>query len=150
MSGITDEMIKKKLTEALAEPAVPQALVEQNVVRAQAITAGREAEKRLETMPELADAAETVDLAAKSLVGRLMMTRKPPMGVTAPQMTDRLKSESGFVRLASGKPGEILHMIRSGELLQKLAGSARNAASPDAPKAAIRTPEPPKKTGPVL
>lgn len=145
MSGITDEMIREKLTEALDEPSVPPALVEQNVVRASAITAGRDAEKQLEAMAGHAGDGNTVDLAAKCLIGRLMMTKKPPMGVTVPQMTDQLKSKSSFIRLVSGEPGEVLHEIRSGELLQKLAGNIRAAAPAAGP-----VPEPPKKSGLTL
>lgn len=116
MSEVT---IKGKLAAALHEPNAPPGLVERTVVRAQAIVAGREAEQKLECSDALPH-AEFMDLAARSVVGRLMQKQMPPDNVSANMMYKQLQESDVFCRLADQPPQMFLTEVKSGALLRKL------------------------------
>lgn len=113
--------IKGKLAAALHEPPAPPGLVERTVVRAQAIVAGREAEQKLECSDTLSH-AEFMDLAARSVVGRLMQKRMPPDNVSADMMYKQLQESDAFCRLADQPPKMFLAEVKNGALLRKLGG----------------------------
>lgn len=116
MSEVT---IKGKLAAALHEPPAPPGLVERTVVRAQAIVAGREAEQKLECNDALSR-AEFMDLATRSVVGRLMQKQMPPDNVSANMMYRQLQESDAFCRLADQPPKMFLAEVKSGALLRKL------------------------------
>lgn len=116
---MSDMTIKEKLTAALREPPAPPGLVEQTVVRAQAIVAGREAEQQLESDSTLSR-AEQVKLAAQSVVGRLMLKQPPPTNATADTMCRQLQENEAFCRLADQPPKALLAEVRNGAFLRKL------------------------------
>ena len=152
-----DKDIAALLTEHMQEPSVPEEFVDRWAVRAEAILAGREAEKALADPSVALDAAQTADLAAKSVVGRMMLNRMPPKGVTGEQMTEQLREMPSF-RMQTAKPrSRLLYDIRTGEIVRstvkstpapRAAGIGREAPEAASLKAAPEAPHiaPPDKT----
>lgn len=116
---MSDMTIKGKLAAALHEPPAPPGLVERTVVRAQAIVAGREAERKLE-QDSVLSRAEYRDLAAQAVVGRLMTRQMPPANVSANMMYQQLLENDVFCRLTGQTPKEFLTEIRNGMFLRKI------------------------------
>lgn len=109
-----EKTIKSRLEEAMAEPAAPRELVERTVTRATAITAGREAEKTLAA----GGPGDPVTLAAKSAVGRLMLTTQPPANTSAEKMAKELADDEKFRAFAAQKPEKVLNDLQSGRFLK--------------------------------
>lgn len=150
-----DLEITKLLAERMDEPSVPSEFVDRWVTRASAILDGQEAEKKLGDQGVSLDREETIDLTARSVVGRMMLNQMPPKGVTGQVMVDQLKGLPAF-RMQTDKPrNRLMYDIRSGEILRstvKNTPKARTAAAgrngPEAMKDAPKDPsvEAPKKT----
>ena len=149
MAELTNSEIRKKFEEALDEPKVSTDFVETMVTRANAITAGREAEKKLAgaLTPE-----EKCLYTAQSVVGRLMMTNKPPRGATVEGMTEQLEKSDKF-RSMVGKTPDILGELRNGSFIRKFAPAgtpaAAEAAAPEK-SAAKNGPENPEINAPSI
>ena len=151
MNNASEErMIKEKLTAAMNEPTVSAEFVERMVVRANAITRGREAEKQLSVLSADAAPEEKLDLTAQGAVGRLMLSQKPPHGVTVEQMTDQLKANGAFRAFAEEPADRVLHDLKSGDFIRRVTAPARQSTheAPEAAPAPVR--EAPVRTAPEL
>ena len=140
-----DLTIRNKLEEALREPSAPPGLVERTVARAELLTRGREAERELaggagEERREL--------LAAQALLGRVMLTNRPPEGKSAQELTGELLQSERFRAAVAGRPAaELLSGMRTGRLLRSF-GAAPDETAPVQTNAPA--PEPPAKNVPNL
>ena len=155
-----DEMIKNKIADAMREPSAPEALIRRNIVRAKAITAGRNAEEKLAQAGESLSKEEKEQLAAESLLGRLMLSNLPRDGISAEELTSELRSRED-IRIALDQPADVLlSELNSGNLIRLLAAKkpVRAAEKPQERAAAVKqtqekkapAPEPPGKNGPCL
>lgn len=155
-----DEMIKNKIADAMREPSAPEALIRRNIVRAKAITAGRNAEEKLAQAGESLSKEEKEQLAAESLLGRLMLSSLPREGISAEQLTAELRGREE-IRKALDQPADVLlSELNSGKLIRSLAAKELAKAgekSPEKASAVKRTqerkapvPEIPGKNGPGL
>lgn len=132
---INETAIKEKITEAMREPSVSAEFVERMVVRADAITRGREAEKKLAADGDRLAADAKKDLAAAGVIGRVMQTQKPPRGVTVDVMTESLKAQPSFAAFAAAPAANILHSLQTGTFSRALTGSVpQHAPAADADK----------------
>lgn len=112
-----DEMtVKNRIIHAMDEPSVPERLVQSTIVRAQAVSAGRRAEERLEREEGKLSPEERTLLAAEGMIGRLALVSSLPEGVAVGQLTEQLASEPRFVRAV--EKGNVLARLKNGELLQ--------------------------------
>ena len=82
--------IKNRIEAAVEEQRAPEKLVEQTVLRAQGIVAGRSAEQRLEQEGERLPEDEVAYLTAAGVIGRLAFLRPLPEGGSLRQMTEQL------------------------------------------------------------
>ena len=133
---MAEEMsIKHQIESALDEPRVPPEFVDELVVRAGAVEAGRKAEEKLADADRLS-AEEKPYLAAQSVVGRLMQNRKPPKNVTAEMMTEQLAGNKQFIAAADRSGGRLVPDLKTGELLRRvgLQAAEKNAAQRTAEK----------------
>lgn len=134
-----DKQIREKLGEALKAPSPPQELVERTVERAKAITAGREAEKKLSLQE---GGRADPHLAAQSVVGRLMMVRQPPNGASAEAMASQLEQNPDFRTAVDCPAKQLLEELQSGRVMQRFQ-----------PQSALQTPAPksvPELKNPVV
>lgn len=132
---MTEEQIKQKISSALNEPSVPQQLVERTVQRGKAIASGREAEAEL-TSGKSFSRDELVSCAAKGVVGRVMLNREMPNGVTAEMMAQQLGASEAFEKSVAATPADVLSDIRSGNLIKKTAEPAGRQKAPEPEKKA--------------
>lgn len=133
---MAEEMsIRHQLESALDEPRVRPEFVDELVVRAGAVEAGRKAEEKLADAGRLT-ADEKHYLAAQSVVGRLMQDRKPPKNVTAEMMTEQLAGNRQFIAAADLSGDRLAVDLRSGELIRRvgLQAAEKNAAQRTAEK----------------
>ena len=151
-----EELMKNKIADAMREPSAPEALVRRNIVRAKAITAGRNAEAKLAQAGELLSKEEKEQLAAESLLGRLMLSNLPRDGTSAEELTAELRSRED-IRKALDQPTDVLLSdLSSGKLIRSLASknpvrAAEKAATiKQTPEKKAPVPESPGKTGPAL
>ena len=149
MAELTNSEIKAKLAEALDEPDVSPEFVETMVTRAKAISAGREAEKKL---AEPLGTKEKYHYTAQSVVGRLMMTTKPPHSATAEGMTDQLEKSDKFRSMVEETP-DILGELKNGKFIKKFAPISESAyAEKNSPeRSAVKSaPEDPEINAPSI
>ena len=117
--------IKNRMTVAMQEPSAPEALIRRNIVRAQALVAGQDAEEKLARAGKTLPREEKEQLAAQSLLGRLMLSSLPPEGVSAEKLTAELRGREN-VREALSKPTDVLlSELESGKLVRSLAAKGR-------------------------
>lgn len=135
---MVDRRISEMLNKKMNEPAVSPDFVERMTVRAAGIEQGRAAEKVLADTRKTLSGAESLDLCAKSVVGRLMMTQTPPKGVSVDMMVGQLKNQPRFREIASGSRENVLHGLRTGEIFRQIAGKKPEAAA-DARQRAAET-----------
>ena len=122
------EIIKNRIAAEMQEPSAPEELVRRNIVRAQALRAGRDAEKRLAQAGETLSHEEKEQLAAQSLLGRLMFGSLPPEGASAEKLMAELRGRED-IRTALSKPtNELLSELKSGKLIRSLAAKGRERA----------------------
>ena len=120
--------IKNRIADAMQEPSAPEELVRRTVVRAQALRAGRNAEEKLARAGKTLLHEEKEQLAAQSLLGRLMLSSLPPEGVSAEKLTAALRGRED-VREAHSKPADVLlSELESGKLIRSLAAKGRARA----------------------
>ena len=152
-----DRTIRNKITAAVQEPAAPEALIRRNIVRAQALRAGREAEEKLAQSDETLPREEKELLAAQSLLGRLMLSNLPIEGVTAEALTERIRKAEYFRKEADRPTEQLLSDLQNGKMIRRMAALNRSrnekalsdpAAAEERQKAPVR--EAPLKSGPAL
>ena len=125
---MANEMIKNRIAAEMQEPSAPEELVRRNIVRAQALRAGRSAEEKLAQAGETLPHEEKEQLAAQSLLGRLMLSSLPPEGVSAEKLTAELRNRED-IRAALSKPTDVLlSELKSGKLIRSLAAKGRARA----------------------
>ncbi len=120
--------IKNRITDTMQEPPAPEALIRRNIVRAQALVAGRDAEEKLVRAGKTLSHEEKEQLAAQSLLGRLMLGSLPPEGVSAEKLTAELRGRED-IREAFSKPTDVLlSELKNGRLIRSLAAKERARA----------------------
>lgn len=141
---MNDVTIKKRIEDALHEPRAPEELVRQTVFRAQGITAGREAEQRLEREGDKLPREEMAYLMAAGLIGRLAMTTPLPEGPSVQAMAKQLANDPRLQQRLNRPVEENLGRLRSGALLGEFAPRAPSAGEPE------QAPAPaPERNGPA-
>lgn len=112
-----DEYVtKQKIQQLYNEPQAPEALVDQVILRAQAVTMGVQAQRQLET----ASAQEMRQLVSRVLIGQLAAVSELPKNAEPEQLAQQLAQQSAFGAALRG--GNITARLNSGELLQQLTG----------------------------
>ena len=124
MSYENEQMIDKRigdmLTKKMNEPAVSPDFVERMTVLAAGIEQGRAAEEALADKNRTLNGAESLDLCARSVVGRLMLTQTPPKGVSVDMMVSQLKNQPRFREAVSGPREGVLYELRTGEIFRRI------------------------------
>lgn len=124
-----DEMeFKSRLAEALGEPAVPTALVENTVARVKTMERGAAAERRLRQAH--APPGERVSLLADSVLGRLARSGTLPLGADTGALKGQLLRNERFQKLSQ----QDARIVLSGWDKGKLSGDMLRESSPPAPK----------------
>lgn len=125
---MANEMIKNRIAAEMQEPSAPEELVRRTIVRAQALSAGRNAEEKLAQAGKMLSHEEKEQLAAQSLLGRLMLSSLPPEGVSAEKLTAELRGRED-IRAALSKPTDVLlSELKNGKLIRSLAAKRRARA----------------------
>ena len=130
-----ENLRKQKIQDAFTEPAAPQELVSAVILRVQAVTMGKEAQKQLECAQE----QDVGALAARALIGQLATVSNLPSGAHPEQLARQLLHEPAFEAALCG--GNVLRRIHSGEMMQQIVNQQPEEQ---------RIPEIPKKDVPVL
>ena len=125
---MANEMIKNRIAAEMQEPSAPEELVRRTIVRAQAISAGRNAEEKLAQAGKALSHEEKEQLAAQSLLGRLMLSSLPPEGVSAEKLTAGLRGRKDIREALSKPTDELLSELESGKLIRSLAAKGRARA----------------------
>lgn len=105
-------------------------LIERTVQRGIAIENGRQAEMMLASGSELTQ-GEVVSYTAQGVVGRVMLNREMPQGVTAAQMAAQLAANAKFSEAVPQSAEKALAQIRSGNLIKKAAEPAKTQNKPE-------------------
>ena len=125
---MANKMINNRITDAMQEPSAPEELVRRTIVRAQAIRAGRNAEEKLAQADKTLSHEEKEQLAAQSLLGRLMRSSLPPEGVSAEKLTAELRGREDIREALSKPTDELLSELKNGKLIRSLAAKGRTRA----------------------
>ena len=131
-------VIKQKIQEAYIEPRAPEELIQQTILRAQAVTMGLNAQQQLETAP----GEHVGHLASQVLIGQLAAVSELPKGVAPEQLAHQLAQEPAFRAALRG--GNVAKRLDSGELMQQVAAQ-ESVAAQDPPELSV-----PIKEGPVM
>ena len=113
-----EKTLKESIQKVYFEPRAPEELIQKVVLRAKAVTMGREAQKQLETAP----AEKVGELASRALIGQLAAVSELPKNVKPEQLARQLEQEPAFTAALRG--GHVAKRIQSGELMQQVAGQA--------------------------
>lgn len=130
-------VIKQKIQEAIVEPRAPENLIQQVILRSQAVTMGLEAQQQLETAP----AEKVGELASRALVGQLAAVSELPVESTPEELASQLAQEPAFRAALRG--GHVARRLSSGELMQEI------VAQEPAPEQEAPEISPPVKEGPL-
>ena len=131
-------VMKQKIQEAYTEPQAPEELIQQTILRTQAVTMGVQAQKQLES----ASAEEIGQLASRALIGQLATVSELPEGTKPEQLANLLEQEPAFQAALRG--GNVARRISSGELMQQVAAQEQ-APEQEPPELSV-----PIKEGPVM
>ena len=131
-------VMKQKIQDAYVEPRAPEKLIQQTILRTQAVSMGVQAQKQLEG----ASAEELGQLASRALIGQLATVSELPEGTKPEQLAHQLEQEPAFQAALLG--GNVARRVNSGELLQQVA-EQRPAVEQDPPELSV-----PIKEGPVM
>ena len=131
-------VIKQKIQNACFEPRAPEGLIQQVILRAQAVSIGVAAQKQLETAP----AEQVAQLASYAIVGQLAAATKLPKGAEPKELARQLGQQPAFISALRG--GNIAKRLNTGELLQQITGQ-KPIAVQSAPEKII-----PKREGPGM
>ena len=131
-------VMKQKIQEAYLEPRAPEELIQQTILRTQAVTMGVQAQKQLES----ASAEDLGQLASRALIGQLAAVSELPEGTKPEQLARQLEQEPAFQAALRG--GNVARRVSSGELMQQVVAQ-EPAVEQDPPELSV-----PIKEGPVL
>jgi hypothetical protein len=131
-------VMKQKIQEAYLEPRAPEELIQQTILRTQAVTMGVQAQKQLES----ASAEDLGQLASRALIGQLAAVSELPEGTKPEQLANLLEQEPAFQAALLG--GNVARRLSSGELMQQVVAQ-EPAVEQDPPELSV-----PIKEGPVL
>lgn len=131
-------IIKQKIQDTCIEPRAPETLIQSVILRSRAVILGEQAQQRMESAP----AEQLAALAACALVGQLAAVSELPKGVSPEQLAQQLRQAPAFTAALRG--GNLLRRVRSGELMQQLAGETP-ALEQEPTEPAV-----PQKNAPVL
>jgi hypothetical protein len=111
--------------------------VQQTILRVQGVTAGRNAEQRLEQEGSHLPQKEIAYLTAAGLIGRLAFFRPLPEGCSLQQMTEQLASSPKLLQRLNRPVHETLSHLRSGMLFSEIGAQPphRETLHTKAPKA---------------
>ena len=95
-------VIKQKIQRAFLEPRAPEGLIQQVILRANAVVMGVQAQKKLESSP-----TENLGyFASRALIGQLALVSELPQG-SQPEALDRqVTGQSLSAEQAATKPDE--------------------------------------------
>ena len=111
-----EKTLKESIQKVYFDPRAPEELIQKVVLRAKAVTMGREAQKQLETAP----AEKVGELASRALIGQLATLTELPKNTQPEQLAQQLQQEPAF--LAALRGGHVARRIQNGELMQQVAG----------------------------
>jgi hypothetical protein len=131
-------VMKQKIQMVCFEPRAPEGLIQQVILRAQAVVMGVAAQKQLET----AVAENVAGLASRALVGQLAAATELPKGAQPEQLARQLEQQPAFIAALRG--GNVVQRLNSGELLQQITGQKPVAAQTTFENTI------PKKEGPAM
>jgi Na+-transporting methylmalonyl-CoA/oxaloacetate decarboxylase beta subunit len=131
-------VIKQKIQKASFEPRAPEELIQQVILRTQAVAMGVRAQKQLETAP----AEKIAELASCVVIGQLAAVSALPKGARPEQLAGQLEQQANF--LAALRGGNVAQRLSSGKLLQQITGQ-----DPTAQQIAHETANP-QKEGPAM
>ena len=131
-------VMKQKIQAAYLEPRAPEELIQQTILRTQAVTMGVQAQKQLES----ASAEDLGQLASRALIGQLAAVSELPEGTKPEQLANLLEQEPAFQAALLG--GNVARRLSSGELMQQVVAQ-EPAVEQDPPELSV-----PIKEGPVL
>ena len=131
-------VVQQKIQKACFEPRAPEGLIQQVILRAQAVSSGVAAQRQLETAP----AENVAGLVACVLIGQLAAVTQLPRESRPEQLARQLEQQPAF--LAALRGGNVAQRLSNGELLQQLTGQ-----KPAAAQAALEN-TPPIKAGPEM
>ena len=131
-------VMKQKIQMACLEPRAPEELIQQTILRTQAVTMGVQAQKQLES----ASAEDLGQLASRALIGQLAAVSELPEGTKPEQLANLLEQEPAFQAALLG--GNVARRLSSGELMQQVVAQ-EPAVEQDPPELSV-----PIKEGPVL
>lgn len=129
--------IKQKIQKACFEPRAPEELIQKVVLRAQAVTMGMQAQRRLKSAPE----QEIGELAARGLLGQLALVSELPKGSRPEQLAQQLMDKPAFQ--AALAQGNVAQRLTSGDLMRQVADQP--TLEPEPPQISV-----PQKEGPVM
>ena len=133
-----EHVMKQKIQEAYLEPRAPEELIQQTILRTQAVTMGVQAQKQLES----ASAEDLGQLASRALIGQLAAVSELPEGTKPEQLANLLEQEPAFQAALLG--GNVARRLSSGELMQQVVAQ-EPAVEQDPSELSV-----PIKEGPVL
>jgi hypothetical protein len=131
-------VMKQKIQIACIEPRAPEGLIQQVILRAQAMAMGVAAQKQLET----ASAEKVGQLASRVMIGQLAAAAPLPKGAQPEQLAHQLERQPAFQAALRG--GNVATRLNSGELLQQITGK-KPVVEATSPEASV-----PQKEGPVV
>ena len=131
-------VMKQKIQKAFLEPRAPEELIQQVILRAQAVVIGVAAKKQLET----ASAENVAGLAARVMVGQLAVVSELPKGAQPERLARQLEQQPAFLTALRG--GNVAHRLNSGELLQEITGQ-KPVVEQSSPEISA-----PKREGPAM
>ena len=138
---------KNKLSEAMAEPAVPPKLVEDTVARARTIVQGRREEERLCSGKDLS-AENRAGLLADGILGRLAVDGALPLGADTAELKSQLLGSDAFGKMKEMPPDRMLAGLKNGSLITQLGqgGEKPKVQEREAPVLKSKVPKLQKKT----
>ena len=131
-------VMKQKIQKAFFETRAPEELIQQVLLRAQAVVMGVKAKKQLETTTS----ENIAQLASRAVVGQLATVSELPNGAQPEQLAKQSEHQPAFIAALRG--GNVLQRLNSGELFQQITGQKPIAERADLEVAT------PKKEGPTV
>ena len=127
--------VKEKIQTAFSAPQVSQDLIPRTTLRAQAVTMGADAQRKMET----ASAKEMGQLASRALIGQLAAVSDLPMGIKPERLAQQLEQEPAFQAALRG--GNVAQRVKSGELMRQVV--SQKPAAQASPKLSVKVKEGP-------
>ena len=121
------KQIQRQLQVVLDEPVAPAKLVSQTRRCCEAVVWARESEEQLARQGASLSKEGICRLAAISALGQLALEKRLPDGPPLPALAQQLAAEPRFQRQLGGTAHDVLHALRSGALLRRMAETAQPA-----------------------